>query len=121
MFEIVILSFIQGVTEFLPVSSSSHLIIFSEYLEFENQSLSIDVSVHIGSFFSSHCFFHKDIFSFFENKELFVKILLSSIPVMLVGFILVETKMIDEIRNIKTISWMTLIFEFCFTLAINVN
>ena len=110
MFEIVILSFIQGVTEFLPVSSSSHLIIFSEYLEFENQSLSIDVSVHIGSFLAVIVFFYKDIFSFFENKELFVKILLSSIPVMLVGFILVETKMIDEIRNIKTISWMTLIF-----------
>ena len=105
-----ILSFIQGVTEFLPVSSSSHLIIFSEYLEFENQSLSIDVSVHIGSFLAVIVFFYKDIFSFFENKELFVKILLSSIPVMLVGFILVETKMIDEIRNIKTISWMTLIF-----------
>tara|TARA_B100000963_G_scaffold355730_1_gene374523 strand:+ start:4624 stop:5382 length:759 start_codon:yes stop_codon:yes gene_type:complete len=110
MFEILILSFIQGVTEFLPVSSSSHLIIFSEYLEFENQSLSIDVSVHIGSFLAVIVFFYKDILNFFENKELFVKILLSSIPVMLVGFILVETKMIDEIRNIKTISWMTLIF-----------
>ena len=50
MIEILILSFIQGVTEFLPVSSSSHLILVSEYLNFEEQSLSIDVSLHIGSF-----------------------------------------------------------------------
>ena len=84
MFEIVILSFIQGVTEFLPVSSSSHLIIFSEYLEFENQSYLL-TSVHI-DLLAVIVFFYKDI-SFFENKELFVKILLSSIPVMLVGFI----------------------------------
>jgi len=50
MFEIFILSLIQGVTEFLPISSSSHLILTSDYFEFKNQSLSIDVSLHIGSF-----------------------------------------------------------------------
>ena len=50
MIEIFILSLVQGITEFLPISSSSHLILMSNYLEFENQSLSIDVSLHIGSF-----------------------------------------------------------------------
>ena len=50
MFEIIILSLIQGVTEFLPISSSSHLIIVSEYLEFNNRNLEFDVSLHIGSF-----------------------------------------------------------------------
>ena len=50
MVEILILSLIQGVTEFLPVSSSSHLIIVSEYIKFDDRSLSIDVSLHIGSF-----------------------------------------------------------------------
>ena len=47
---ILILSIIQGVTEFIPVSSSSHLILISEYLNYEKSNLSIDVSLHIGSF-----------------------------------------------------------------------
>ena len=52
MIEIFILSLIQGITEFLPISSSSHLILIADYLDFENQNLAIDVSLHIGSFFA---------------------------------------------------------------------
>ena len=89
MIEIFILSIVQGITEFLPVSSSSHLILISEYLNFENQSLSIDVSLHIGSFIAVLSYFYKDIINFYENKILFLKILISSLPVMLVGFLIV--------------------------------
>ena len=66
MIEIFILSLIQGVTEFLPISSSSHLIIFSNYTNFEDQSLSIDVSLHIGSFLAVLTYFHKDIILFYS-------------------------------------------------------
>ena len=58
MIEIIVLSLVQGITEFLPVSSSSHLIIFSEYLEFNNKNLEIDVSLHIGSFLAVRYFKH---------------------------------------------------------------
>ena len=57
MIEVFLLSIIQGITEFLPVSSSSHLIILSEYLAFDNQSLAIDVSLHVGSFFAVITYF----------------------------------------------------------------
>tara|TARA_E500000178_G_scaffold73220_1_gene70986 strand:+ start:39 stop:797 length:759 start_codon:yes stop_codon:yes gene_type:complete len=110
MIEIFVLSFIQGVTEFLPVSSSSHLILISDYLKFENQSLSIDVSLHIGSFLAVIVYFSNDIKRFFKNKIIFYKILLSSLPVMIVGFFLVEFNMINKIRNIETIAWTTFIF-----------
>ena len=72
MIEIFILSLIQGITEFLPVSSSSHLILVSKYLNFDEQSLSIDVSLHIGSFIAVLFYFYKDIINFFErdSKEL---------------------------------------------------
>ena len=59
--EIILLSLIQGVTEFLPISSSSHLIIFSSLTNYENQNLSIDVSLHIGSFLAVIIYFNKDI------------------------------------------------------------
>ena len=75
MIEIFILSLLQGIAEFLPISSSSHLIITSDYLEIE-KSLSIDVSLHIGSFFAVIVYFQKDllkdyrIFIYFFNAEL---------------------------------------------------
>ena len=110
MIEVFILSIIQGITEFIPVSSSSHLIIISEYLDFKNQSLSIDVSLHIGSFIAVITYFREDIFNFVKNKDLFLKIILSSIPVMFFGFLLVQFELIDQLRNIKVIGWMTIIF-----------
>ena len=100
MIEILILSLIQGITEFLPISSSSHLILMSEYLEFKDQSLSIDVSLHIGSFIAVVVYFHRDIKEFFNDRIIFYKIIISSLPVMFVGFFLVESGLIDKIRNI---------------------
>ena len=109
MIEIFILSLIQGVTEFLPISSSSHLIIASDYLKLEN-NLSIDVSLHIGSFLAVLAYFYKDILNFYENKVLFIKIVISSIPVMLSGIILIETNFIEKIRNIEVIAFTTIVF-----------
>ena len=110
MIEILILSLIQGITEFLPVSSSSHLIIISEYLDLENQNLSIDVSLHIGSFLAVITFFYKEILNFFENKILFFKIIISSVPVLLIGYLFFSTGFIEKIRNIETIAWTTILF-----------
>ena len=112
MIEILILSLVQGITEFLPISSSSHLILISKYLNFDSQSLSIDVSLHIGSFLAVIFYFYKDIINFYENKILFLKIFVSSIPVMVVGFFLIKSGAVEKIRSIEIIAWTTLIFGF---------
>jgi undecaprenyl-diphosphatase len=110
MIEIFILSLVQGITEFLPISSSSHLIILSDHLDFKNQGLSIDVSLHIGSFIAVVLYFQRDILNFLKNIKLFFKILIASAPVMIIGFFLVQTNYIEIIRNIEVIGWTTLIF-----------
>jgi undecaprenyl-diphosphatase len=110
MIEIFLLSLVQGITEFLPISSSSHLIILSKYSNFEIQSLGIDISLHIGSFLAVITYFHKDIINFFQNKKLFLKILTASMPVMVFGFILVQTNFIERLRNIEVVGWTTLVF-----------
>ena len=110
MIEILLLSIVQGITEFLPISSSSHLIIISELIEFEEQSLSIDVSLHIGSFIAVITYFYKDISNFFINKILFLKIIISSIPVIVVGFFLIKTNLIEQLRSLKIIGWTTFVF-----------
>ena len=110
MIEVLILSIIQGITEFLPISSSSHLILISNYLNFENQSLSIDISLHIGSFIAVIAYFVRDIISYAKNKLLFLKIIISSFPIMFFGYFLIKYGLIDQLRSIKIIGWTTIIF-----------
>ena len=110
MIEILILSIIQGITEFLPISSSSHLIIFSKLLGFQNHNLVTDVCLHIGSLIAVVVFFSNKIFNFIKNINLFFKILISSIPIMLIGFFLVETNYIESLRNLEIIGWTTILF-----------
>lgn len=110
MIEIFLLSLIQGITEFIPISSSSHLIIFSTYANFDNQNLAIDISLHIGSFLAVITFFRKDIIDFIKNKDFFFKIIIATIPIIIFGFILIQTNLIEKLRNIEIIGWTTLIF-----------
>ena len=110
MIEILILSIIQGITEFLPISSSSHLIIFSKLLGFQNHNLVTDVCLHIGSLIAVVVFFFDEIVNFIKNINLFFKILISSIPIMLIGFFLVETNYIESLRNLEIIGWTTILF-----------
>ena len=117
MIEILILSLIQGISEFIPVSSSSHLILASKYFDFDNQNLSIDVSLHIGSFFAVVVFFRKEIIDFYYNKVLFLKIIIASLPVMLAGYFFIETNFIDKIRNVEVIAWTTIIFGILLYLS----
>ena len=88
MFEIFILSIIQGVTEFLPISSSSHLIIVSDFVNFREQNLQLDVCLHIGSFCAVVTYFYRDLVNFVKNKDLFLKIFISSTTIF-VGYFLV--------------------------------
>ena len=110
MFEVIILSIIQGITEFLPVSSSAHLILISKYFNFTNANLTLDVSLHLGSLLAIITYFKKDIFNFLKNKNIFLKILISSFPTLIVGFILVKFSLIDFLRSYKLIGWTTIIF-----------
>jgi undecaprenyl-diphosphatase len=110
MLEVIILSIVQGITEFLPVSSSAHLILTSKFFNFDNQNLTLDVSLHFGSLLAIIFYFKKDLLDFINNKELFYKIILSSIPVIFIGFFLIKLNLIDHLRNYKVIGWSTIIF-----------
>jgi len=110
MIEILILSLVQGFTEFLPVSSSAHLILISKYLNFQNHNLSLDISLHIGSFLAVIVYFAEDILNFIKNKKLFFRIIFSSFPVMVVGYFLIKFELVEYLRNIKVIGWTTIIF-----------
>ena len=108
--EILILGAIQGITEFLPISSTAHLVLFSQYYEFNNQNLLIDISLHLGSFIAIIFYFRKDLFNFVQNKSFLIKIVLGTIPIIPVGYILYQTGLIYHLRSLEVIGWMSLIF-----------
>ena len=109
-FEIFLLSIIQGVSEFLPISSAAHLILVSNIHEFKNQSLLIDISLHLGSLLAILFYFKEDIINYSKNKILFFKILLGTLPLIIAGYILYSTDIIQQLRNVKVIAWSTLFF-----------
>ena len=108
--EILILAAIQGISEYLPVSSAAHLVLVSKYYAFTNQSLLIDICLHLGSLIAIVVYFRNDLFNFIKNKNFLIKILVGTIPIIPVGYILYQTKLIDHLRNLEVIGWMSLIF-----------
>jgi len=108
--EILILSAIQGISEFLPVSSAAHLVLVSKYYAFTNQSLLIDICLHLGSLVAIIIYFRNDLFHFIKNKKFLIKILVGTIPIIPVGYILYQTGLIDQLRSLEVIGWMSLIF-----------
>ena len=116
-----ILALIQGLTEFLPISSSGHLIIFPKLLDWQDQGITIDVAVHAGSLLAVLIFLWRDIGRILlelgqlarpgrpSAPPLLHLLLVASVPLLVVGF-LVSTVMQDLTRNIEVIGWATLLF-----------
>ena len=102
LIQIIILGLIQGLTEFLPVSSSAHLILVPLLTEWQDQGLAIDVAAHLGSLFAVVFYFRKDIARILiagidsiakkeinnQDSKLFWYLAMASIPVLVTGFLL---------------------------------
>ena len=116
-FEIFLLSTIQGISEFIPVSSSAHLFLISDIYNFKIQSLLTDIGLHLGSLLAIITYFHSDLSNIFRNKNLLLLMIFGSAPVIIVGAILYQTNLISYLRNIEIIAWTTLIFAILLYFA----
>ena len=106
----IFLAFVQGVSEFIPVSSSAHLVIFSEFLDFNGQSLIFDVGLHLGSLIAIIFFFRNDLLKIKNNKKLLKLIIIGSLPLIIFGYYFISFGIINILRNIEVIGWSTLVF-----------
>tara|TARA_B100002051_G_scaffold127938_1_gene121725 strand:- start:7294 stop:8061 length:768 start_codon:yes stop_codon:yes gene_type:complete len=106
----IFLAFVQGVSEFIPVSSSAHLVIFSEFLNFNGQSLIFDVGLHLGSLIAIIFFFRNDLLKIKNNKKLLKLIIIGSLPLIIFGYYFISFGIINILRNIEVIGWSTLVF-----------
>ena len=108
--QILLISIIQGIAEFIPVSSSAHINLLSNLLDYEKFELAINVSAHFGSLVAVLFYFNKEIYNFSKNKNLFYKVIIASIPIFIIGYILIELKIISNLRTIEIMGWTTIIF-----------
>ena len=112
-----ILAFVQGFSEFIPVSSSAHLIIISKISNFSISSLQLDISLHLGSLLAIIFYFRKDLVNILGNKSLLLLIILGSLPLVIVGYFIYTSGLIENLRNLKVIAWTTLIFGILLFIA----
>ena len=93
-FDTLLLSFVQSATEFLPVSSSGHLVLMEKF-GFSNQTLLTDIALHLGTLIAVLAFFHKDILNLLKNfykkgaeQRLCFHLIIATIPACIFGFFL---------------------------------
>ena len=117
--QLILLSVVQGLTEFLPVSSSAHLVLLSEFLGEEDQGIIFDVGVHFGTLLAALVYFRSDLKKMIinlgshkllsEENNLTTNLVIGVIPILLVGFLLRDFVNL-HLRNSEVIAYATIIF-----------
>ena len=135
--QILILAAIQGITEFLPISSSGHLILVPNFIGLMDQGLMMDVAVHVGTLAAVIIYFWRDIlgmitalFRIFQQMVnhrkfdaefwLFCKLVIATLPTIMAGFY-VNKYMGADLRTLELIGWTTLSFGILLFIADKIN
>ena len=135
--QILILAAIQGITEFLPISSSGHLILVPNIIGLADQGLMMDVAVHVGTLAAVIIYFWRDIlgmitalFRVFQQMAnhrkfdaefwLFCKLVIATLPTIMAGFY-VNKYMGADLRTLELIGWTTLSFGILLFIADKIN
>ncbi len=125
--QIFVLSFIQGVTEFLPVSSSGHLAILAPLTGWKDQGLFTDVLLHVGTLGAIFTYFWKDIISLFKGvfhlfnrketheRKLLMALVIGTIPAVIVGLLIQSLGLKN--RDVTLIAINLVIFGLLLGLA----
>jgi undecaprenyl-diphosphatase len=123
LLHLILVAVIQGVTEFLPISSSGHLILLPALTDLKDQGQVIDVAVHLGTLCAVMIYFWSDMRGALfglprlllgradtEGARLALLLVISCIPVIGLGLILHLTGLDAELRSVAVIGWAMLVF-----------
>lgn len=125
IFNTVILAIIQSITEFLPISSSGHLLLAKEFLDLNNllTSISFDIVLHFGTLVSLLFYFRKDILQIFHDlwdkdkkSDLFWNIFVATIPIVFVGY-LMSNFIENSLRSTEIVIFNLVFIALLFLLA----
>lgn len=123
LFQLIVIALIQGITEFLPVSSSGHLILLPGLTGMDDQGLVVDVAVHVGTLGAVILYFRRDVClaltglpralggrSDTPGAWLAMGLMVATVPVVLAGLVLYLTGLNEVMRSVAVIGWAMLIF-----------
>ena len=126
MFELqfFLIGVIQGVTEFLPISSSGHLVLFAQLTNWEDQGLFTDIAVHFGTLFAVLIYLRKDIYYFLTNifhfklfeDQIIFKIILATLPAIILGYFIYDYVSL-YFRSIQLIALSSIVFAIILFVA----
>ena len=120
--QIIVLAIVQGITEFLPISSSGHLILIPAFTGWPDQGVVTDVMVHVGSLFAVIAYFWRDVLKLIgggfdllrlrmnDNSRMAGYIILATIPAVLFGLFLKKSGFGDNLRSVELVAWNAVIF-----------
>lgn len=120
--QILVLAIVQGLTEFLPVSSSGHLILIPAFTGWRDQGVVTDVMVHVGSLFAVLVYFWRDVLDILggcrdfiagkvtQRSRLATYIALATIPALVFGAILKFSGLSDAIRGVEVVAFGAIFF-----------
>ncbi len=131
--QIIVLAIIQGITEFLPISSSGHLVLIPQLTGWNDQGQIIDVAVHVGSLFAVMIYFWRDMirlisgtamlvtFRWNEDARLVMLLIVATVPFIMVGVTIVASGYYDDynavVRTVEVVAWANMIFAILLWLA----
>lgn len=119
--QIIILAFVQGLTEFLPISSSGHLVLVPYLFGWEDQGLMMDVSAHVGSLVAVIIYFYKDVLRMFsglwhmlrgrinDDGRLVINLIIATIPAVFAG-LFIDSFVGEALRSVTLIAVIGIIF-----------
>ena len=122
LLQLIVLAAVQGFTEFLPISSSGHLILVPAVADWPDQGLLIDVAVHLGTLLAVATYFWRDVAGLFSgllklalggrdpSTRLAVHLIIGTIPIVVAGGVLFALDLVDLLRSPEIIAWTTLGF-----------
>jgi len=129
LYQLIIIAVVQGITEFLPVSSSGHLFLTSALMNWPDQGVLVDAAVHVGTLAAVLIYCWRDIFRMLgglasgiifrrtEGGMMLWYLVIATVPLVVVGALLALNDMTDMFRSIEMVAWATIIFGILLWLA----
>jgi undecaprenyl-diphosphatase len=127
--QIIMLAVVQGITEFLPISSSGHLILVPQLMHWKDQGLVVDVMTHLGTLLAVLIYFWRDVWRIAkgalellkgkvtEEGKLAIYIVLATIPAVAFGVFLKKFGYTDLERNVAVVAWNTILYGILMLIA----